>query len=32
VVKKADGGVIARGCGKVMSNRRKRTKGAVTQS
>ena len=32
VVKKADGGVIAKGCGKVMSNRRKRTKGAVTQS
>ena len=32
VVKKADGGVIARGCGKVMSNRRKRTKGAVRRS
>ena len=24
--KKADGGFIARGCGKVMSNRRKKTK------
>jgi hypothetical protein len=30
VVKKASGGVIARGCGKVMNNRRKRTKGSVT--
>jgi len=30
--KKIPGTAVARGCGKVMSNRRKRTKGAVTQS
>lgn len=30
--KKIPGTAVARGCGVVMSNRRKRTKGAVTQS
>ena len=30
--KKIPGTAIARGCGKIMSNRRKRTTGAVTQS
>jgi hypothetical protein len=30
--KKVSGSAIARGCGKVMNNRRKRTKGAVSQS
>ena len=30
--KSQPGTAIARGCGQVMSNRRKRTKGAVTQS
>ena len=32
VVKKGNGGVIARGCGKVLENRRKKTKGAVSRS
>jgi hypothetical protein len=27
----ADGGVVARGCGAILSDRRKRTKGAVTK-
>jgi len=31
VTKMAEGGVVARGCGKVMKNRRKRTKGSVSQ-
>tara|TARA_Y100001937_G_scaffold96207_1_gene130733 strand:- start:125 stop:502 length:378 start_codon:yes stop_codon:yes gene_type:complete len=30
--KKIPGTAVARGCGVIMSNRRKRTKGAVTQS
>jgi hypothetical protein len=30
--KKIPGTAVARGCGKILSNRRKRTKGAVTQS
>jgi hypothetical protein len=29
---KIPGSAVARGCGKVMNNRRKRTKGAVSQS
>jgi hypothetical protein len=28
----ADGGVVARGCGAILSDRRKRTKGAVTRT
>ena len=30
--RKIPGTAVARGCGKILSNRRKRTKGAVTQS
>ena len=30
--KKIPGTAVARGCGVVMANRRKRTKGAVSQS
>jgi hypothetical protein len=30
--KSVPGTAVARGCGKIMSNRRKRTKGAVSQS
>ena len=30
--KKVAGTAVARGCGAIMANRRKRTKGAVTQS
>ena len=30
--KKVAGTAVARGCGAIMPNRRKRTKGAVTQS
>ena len=30
--KKIPGTAVARGCGKIMSNRRKRTRGAVSQS
>ena len=30
--RKIPGTAVARGCGKIMSNRRKRTKGAVSQS
>ena len=30
--KSVPGTAVARGCGKIMSNRRKRTRGAVSQS
>ena len=30
--KRVPGTAVARGCGKIMSNRRKRTRGAVSQS